>query len=444
MKVLVSAYACEPAAGSEPAVGWNWVREVAQFCEVWVLTRTNNRDAIESCPEGVPKSAHFVYLDLPRWLSFWKKGRRGVHGYYCLWQVLAYFVARRLHRGVRFDLVHQLTLGSSWLPTFLWLLPAPLVWGPIGIGSPAPRGYRGEFSSRGKLSEGLRGLVGAVMRFEPVHRATEARAAVILATSPGTLRSFDERVRPKVVLFPQVGLDPTEMPGRAPARRSGLRLISVGRLVHWKGMSVGVRAFAKLQERCGNCEYWIVGEGPESERLKRLAASLGVASSVRFVGAVSRPSYLQLVAECDVLLHPSVHEPGAFAIVEAMAAGVPVVCMDMGEPSLLVTAETGFRIDARESSQAIGQIVDACENLARDRSGCRRMGAAARRRALTLFSWRRKASQMRRVYELAVREGHRAAGRTRMNSAEVPSMGEHARSARGRRGRGRQPPEPAA
>ena len=416
MRVLVSAYACEPGAGSEPAVGWNWVREVAEFCEVWVLTRGNNREAIESSLEGVPKNAHFVYLDLPTWLRFWKKGRRGVHGYYCLWQVLAYFVAKRLHRRVAFDLVHQLTLGSSWLPTFLWLLPAPLVWGPIGIGSPSPRGYRGEFSFRGRLSERLRGFVGTVMRFEPVHRAAEDRAAVILATSPGTLRSFDEPLRRKVVLFPQVGLDPTEIAARALHERSGLRLISVGRLVHWKGVSLGVKAFAKLRERSGDCEYWIVGEGPEGARLRRLAASLGVANSVRFVGAVSRSDYLQLVAESDVLLHLSVHEPGAFTIVEAMAMGRPVVCMDLGEPSLLVTPETGFRIRASESRDAIDQMADVCEMLARDRSSCRRMGVAARERAVALFSWRRKARQMRRFYELAVREDQRDADRTRMDA----------------------------
>ena len=48
LRVLVSAYACEPGRGSEPGVGWHWVREIARFNEVWVITRMNNRKAIET------------------------------------------------------------------------------------------------------------------------------------------------------------------------------------------------------------------------------------------------------------------------------------------------------------------------------------------------------------------------------------------------------------
>jgi len=47
MKVLVSAYACEPHKGSEPGVGWNWVKQIARFHEVWVITRANNKEKIE-------------------------------------------------------------------------------------------------------------------------------------------------------------------------------------------------------------------------------------------------------------------------------------------------------------------------------------------------------------------------------------------------------------
>ena len=48
MKVLVSAYACEPGKGSEPGVGWQWVRQIARFHDTWVITRANNREKIEA------------------------------------------------------------------------------------------------------------------------------------------------------------------------------------------------------------------------------------------------------------------------------------------------------------------------------------------------------------------------------------------------------------
>jgi hypothetical protein len=73
-------------------VRWNCVGEVARHQEVWVITRSNNREPIERALAQEPLStAHFVYFDLPRWAHIGKKGKRGVHPYYYLWQVGAYF-----------------------------------------------------------------------------------------------------------------------------------------------------------------------------------------------------------------------------------------------------------------------------------------------------------------------------------------------------------------
>ncbi|MGA8406839.1 MAG: hypothetical protein WB680_06635, partial [Candidatus Acidiferrales bacterium] len=126
LKILISAYACEPGKGSEPGVGWNNVEQAARFHNVWVMTRSNNRALIEEALAAQPMpNVHWIYLDLPRWARFWKKGQRGIHLYYSLWQILAYRKARKLHRDVGFDLAHHVTFVNYWLPTFLPLLPIP-------------------------------------------------------------------------------------------------------------------------------------------------------------------------------------------------------------------------------------------------------------------------------------------------------------------------------
>ena len=132
LKILISAYACEPGKGSEPGVGWNNVEQAARFYHVWVMTRSNNRALIEEALAAQPMpNVHWIYLDLPHWASFWKKGQRGIHLYYSLWQILAYRKARRLHHDVGFDLAHHVTFVNYWLPIFLPLLPIPFVWGLI-------------------------------------------------------------------------------------------------------------------------------------------------------------------------------------------------------------------------------------------------------------------------------------------------------------------------
>ncbi len=133
LKVLVSAYACEPGKGSEPEVGWNWVKQIAIRNDIWVLTRKNNQESIE-CElkhNSIP-NAKFIYIDLPRWMRFWKKGQHGIHLYYYLWQIYAFFKAKKLYRIIPFDLAHQVTFVCDWMPSFLALLPIPFIWGPIG------------------------------------------------------------------------------------------------------------------------------------------------------------------------------------------------------------------------------------------------------------------------------------------------------------------------
>ncbi len=92
------------------AIGWNQVQQVARDHEVWVITRSNNRQDIDAflALESLP-NVHWIYFDLPRWASFWKKGMRGMRTYYHCWQLGAYLKARRLHRRMQFDLAHHVT-----------------------------------------------------------------------------------------------------------------------------------------------------------------------------------------------------------------------------------------------------------------------------------------------------------------------------------------------
>ena len=123
MKILLSAYACEPGKGSEPGVGWHWALELAGLGhETWVLTRANNRPPIEAALAGRPPPAsnpRFLYYDLPAWARWWKKGRRGIHLYYLLWQWGAYRLARKVHARARFHIVHHVTFVSMHQPSFM-------------------------------------------------------------------------------------------------------------------------------------------------------------------------------------------------------------------------------------------------------------------------------------------------------------------------------------
>jgi glycosyltransferase involved in cell wall biosynthesis len=108
------------------------------------------------------------------------------------------------------------------------------------------------------------------------------------------------------------------------------------------------------------------------------------------------------VRTSNVLLYPSLHQPGAFVIIEAMATCKPVVCLDLGEPALLVNEKTGIKVPADSPEQVVSDVAGALDLLAHDPELCARMGQAGRLRVFEHFRWETKADSMAEFYERAV------------------------------------------
>jgi glycosyltransferase involved in cell wall biosynthesis len=176
------------------------------------------------------------------------------------------------------------------------------------------------------------------------------------------------------------------------------RVLSVGRLLHWKGLEFALRAFGLFHAKSPEAEYWLVGQGPERKTLERITREMGLEKAVTFLGQLPRKEALAKYSDCDVLLFPSFHESGGWVCLEAMAAGRPVVCLDLGGPGLQVTPDTGIKVSALTPEQVIADLSAALERLAADPDYCRRLGANGRSRVDSNFSWGRKGEQIAALY----------------------------------------------
>jgi len=427
MRVLLSAYACEPDAGSEPGVGWNWVEQIARFHEVWVLTRENNRAGIERALQRRPQpNVHWVYLDLPAWAKFWKRGQRGIHAYYYLWQVAAYLRGRRLNREVGFDIVHHVTFVNYWIPSFLPLLPPPFIWGPVGGGESAPAAFLRTLSTRGRRYEYARTLARAFGEHDVFVRRAARRAAAVLATTAETAERIRNLGARNVQIVSQVALTTDDFArlGRLPPRTGGpFRAVSVGRLIDWKGFHLALDAFAVLRERVPASEYWIIGDGPDRGHVEHAVATLGLESVVMFKGWLPRDELLGRLAECDVLIHPSLHDSGGWVCAEAMAARRPVVCFALGGPALQVTADTGFAVPAHVPDVAVQEMAAALLRLASDSHLRTRMGEAAREQALRACHWDKRGDFIDSLYTEVMAFRVDRPGRDRRNATLLSNAG---------------------
>ena len=152
--------------------------------------------------------------------------------------------------------------------------------------------------------------------------------------------------------------------------------------------------------RKANTGSWVTA--PSERDWKDWHISFKSKTQCDFVGELPRSQLLQKLAECDVLMHPSLHDSGGWVCLEAMAAGRPVLCLDLGGPALQVTEDTGIRLRSRSPMQAVEDLAAALMTLASDRTLCSAMGAAGRRRISEHFNWERKGLSMAKVYAAVV------------------------------------------
>jgi glycosyltransferase involved in cell wall biosynthesis len=331
MKVLLSAYACEPGKGSEPEVGFRTLMAVAREHDVWVLTRQNNLTAVEEAIQEQPfkERIHLIGHDVPgRLIRLKKRSRLLSHLYYDRWQAT---LARRvvdLDQRIGFDLAHHVTFASYWTRTGIAHVSAPKVWGPVGGGVTTPPALYGQLGTKGLIEEAARTALRPMYARMPWIKNIQQRASVVLTQNPETAARISSNHTP--IVLPNALS--AEVPRLNTSARSG-NVVTVGRLEPWKGTHLVIRAFAAADT--GDSRLLVMGRGDELPRLKRLADSLGVADSVTFSGHVPREQALESVARARVLVHAAIHEEAGLAVSEALSYGTPVICIDRGGPPVL-------------------------------------------------------------------------------------------------------------
>jgi len=401
-RILLSAYACEPGLGSEPAVGWHWAINLARAGhDVWVLTRANNAPVIAhglDDPEAASGRVHFLYYDLPRWAGWWKKGRRGIHLYYFLWQWRAAALAKKEHAKTPFDLVHHVTLVSARQPSFLGRLGVPFVFGPVAGGEKAPFRLRFGFSIRGWIGELARDALNALARYDPFLRRTYRRASKIYLTSKENCRFVPRSEWPKTSIVLAIGTGPSDAPAVAPpvkAAGEGLRVLYVGHFLDLKGMHLGLPAFAGLCQLDPNARLTLIGDGPSEGRWRRLASHLGIADRIAWHSWMPQEELLAAYAAHDVLLFPSLRDSGGMVVLEAMQQGLPVVCLDRGGPGVIANDACGRVVatDGLDRKAVIGGLSRALRSLAGDMVLRMRLSRGAKDR-VAAFSWKEKVARI--------------------------------------------------
>jgi len=169
---------------------------------------------------------------------------------------------------------------------------------------------------------------------------------------------------------------------------SSPRLLSVGRIVHQKGLDLAMHALGGLKEL--NWEWRIAGDGPQMQALQSLAQELGIDDRVFFLGWQSREQIRESYRQANVFLFPSRHEGMPNAILEAMSSGLPVIATCIaGNEELVIQGQTGYLVP----SEDIESLQDELKQLLNNSALRQQMGEASRRRVEENYSWESTAHQ---------------------------------------------------
>ena len=302
--------------------------ELRKSADVQVIVASDDRSRIEETLDSVP------VIRVPTWLTLVST------------PLCPAMVARiRRYRG---DILHL------HLPN------------PMAVLAYLASGYRGSLVVTYHSDMVRQKILGPM--FEPLLHAALRHSAAIIITSPNYLRTsrvlarHHERCHVIPLGIPIESFDHCDPSSAAAIREQhGDRLIvSVGRLVYYKGFEYLIRAMTRVQGK-----LLIVGEGPLRAKLAALASELGVVERVVFLGKIDHETLVACYHAAQVFVLASIARSEAFGIaqIEAMAAGLPVVNtnLDSGVPFVSLHGQTGLTVppaDVDALAAAINRLLD--------------------------------------------------------------------------------------
>ena len=406
MKIIVSAYACEPYKGSEPGIGWHFVNQMSKYHEVHVITRANNRSVIEA-DIGIEKKSNLIfhYYDIPKTISFWKKGKRGYQFYYYLWQIFVFFKFKKLINNGSFDIVHHLTFGANWMPSLLMLTKPFSIWGPVGsedIYKPIIKTL--PFKTR--LKEVVRSAVKFFFYYiDPVRWISLLNADLILNhSSKHASYRYPKWCQKKVRDHIQTGLNTSEPEYRnikslKESSSSVTRLIIASELVAWKGVVLSSEVFAEIASKRNDVELIVLGEGEEKSAMESVFSAYKVEGKVFFKGFVDKQTLMNELHDADILLYPAYHHGLATIILQSMYSFLPIITMDGDIISDVVHDKCGLSASGNSIKEIKKVLIANTQSLIDDRELRKKLAITGREMVNNTYEWEQLILQMQSVYK---------------------------------------------
>ena len=402
MKILYSAFECNPGIGSDAYVGWSWAKVMSQDNEVHVLTNEGNKKNIEAyINEHGDSYAAFHYVSLPSFLKKLLNGRKGYFASYVIWQWYAYKYAEKLNDKIHFDIIHHVSIADFRIAGLLWKLNAPYVLGPIGGGQETPC-QLSYYIRNYKKKEKIRSWINSFACSLPIYKKAIRKAARVFVSNDETIQKMRQHVGYEVELtrLCELGIDSDYLKERSKLehkKNAKVHILVSGRLMYRKGIELLLDA-VKILETDIPFVVDLYGGGHQIEDVKCLIRERELQEKVILHGKVSYDKMPQIYAESDILALPSLRETTGTAVIEAMANKLPVVALEQNGVKYLIQNDCGILVDIKSREETMIGYADALKILIEDYDLRIKQGNNGYERLLKEYTWEVKVKAMLEVY----------------------------------------------
>lgn len=413
-KILLSAIACEPYGLSEGAVGWNALKCIAKHHECFVVTHAINRSQWEKAyaEKIIPDGVEVTYLgkDEP-WHNNRLIARAQSWKRYIDFSNESLELCQRLHAEKNFDLCHQVVYATWRIPSPLWKLPIPFVWGPVGGAAYIPKAFQSMLGLSAKATEAARSLQTSLAVKSRKFRDCIENSTVVMAANEETenfLKTYREDL--PMLRLPVAYLSPEKVVKfRRPAtdhipsqEEPPLKLFAGGNIEGRKGVSIAIKALALAKERGLVFHYTVAGGGPEIEKLTALRDSLNLQGEITFHPGFSGADFISKLHESDIYFLPSFRETTPVTLQEAVLAGCYPIVADASAAGEMVRIVGGQAIKAETPEQLAKDLANAILKVASDRDDMRQKAGSFSKVMADAYSAERYEQITMEAYRIAL------------------------------------------
>jgi glycosyltransferase involved in cell wall biosynthesis len=411
LKILINAYACAPNRGSEPGMGWNWIINLANYCEVFVITEGEWQKEIEEALTALPQSKNITFYYNPvsekvRKMC-WNQGDWRFYYFYKKWQKKSLFIAQEIIQIHTIDLIHQLNMIGFREPGFLWKLKEkPFVWGPIGGMNNFPLNYLENVNWRLRLFSKLKNFINLFqIKYNSQVKSSLNNAQLLISAIPETQRLISKYHNLKSILIPETGCyfyDHAKNDTNRFEHSPTFDILWVGKFDFRKQLEIALKTLAKLKHLPA-VRFQIVGTGDEAQNkfYTDLATSLGLNHLIIWHKSVSNDEVLKLMNESHLFFFTSVSEDTSTVVMEALSCNLPVLCFNTCGFGPVVNTSVGITIELSNPNESVKEFAKNIDYLYHHRQLLSTFSKNCYQRQVEL-SWDNKALTMIHLYQITI------------------------------------------